>query len=57
MPHSRSTPSCNARSVLMGGILALKVLGETDKATRALTAPFLWVQFLEAVGCVEHGGG
>ena len=41
----------------MGGMLALKVLGETDKATRALTTPFLWLQFLEAVGCVKHGGG
>ena len=41
----------------VGGILRLKVLGETDKATWALAAPSLCVQLLEAVGCVEHGGG
>jgi hypothetical protein len=41
----------------VGGILFLEVLGETDKATWALAAPSLWVQLLEAVGCVEHGGG
>ena len=38
MPRSRSTPSRNARSVLRGGILSLKVLGETDKVTRELAA-------------------
>ena len=43
--------------VEVGGILLLKVLGETDKATWALAAPSLCVQLLEAVGCVEHGGG
>ena len=54
MPHSRLMLSRSARSVLRGGILALKILGETDKATRALTAPSLWVQ---AVGCVDRRGG
>ena len=36
-------------SVPRGGILAFKALGETHKATRALTAPSPWVQLLEAV--------
>ena len=38
MPRSRSTPSRNARSVLRGAILSLKVLGETHKVTRELAA-------------------
>ena len=57
MPHNKSMLSRSARSVLRGWTLALKILGETAKAMRALTAPSLWAQLLEAVGCAEHGGG
>ena len=61
MPHSRSTLSPSARSVLRGppgGILALKVLGETHQVMRRLTALLCGCSSLEVVKCgVERRSG